>query len=32
MYFETSAKEGDNIDYVFNYADEKLMEFYSGNN
>ena len=32
MYFETSAKEGDNIDYVFNYAAEKLLEFYSGNN
>ena len=32
MYFETSAKEGDNIDYVFNYAAEKLLEFYGGNN
>ena len=31
MYFETSAKEGDNIDYVFNYAAEKLLEFYGGN-
>ena len=31
MYFETSAKEGDNIDYVFNYAAERLLEFYSGN-
>ena len=30
MYFETSAKEGDNIDYVFNYAAEKLLEFYGG--
>ena len=32
MYFETSAKEGNNIDYVFNYAAEKLLEFYGGNN
>ena len=32
IYFETSAKEGDNIDYVFNYAAEKLLEFYGGNN
>ena len=32
MYFETSAKEGDNIEYVFNYAAEKLLEFYGGNN
>ena len=32
IYFETSAKDGDNIDYVFNYAAEKLLEFYSGNN
>ena len=31
MYFETSAKEGDNIDYVFNYTAEKLLEFYKGN-
>ena len=33
MYFETSAKEGDNIDYVFNYTAKKLLEFYeeSGN-
>ena len=31
IYFETSAKEGDNIDYVFNYAAEKLLEFYSKN-
>ena len=30
MYFETSAKDGENIDYVFNYATEKLLEFYSG--
>ena len=30
IYFETSAKEGDNIDYVFNYAAEKLLEFYKG--
>ena len=28
IYFETSAKEGDNIDYVFNYTAEKLLEFY----
>ena len=32
IYFETSAKDGDNIDYVFNYAAEKLLEFYGGNN
>ena len=32
IYFETSAKDGENIDYVFNYAAEKLLEFYSGNN
>ena len=32
MYFETSAKEGDNIEYVFNYAAEKLMEFYGTQN
>ena len=32
MYFETSAKEGDNIEYIFNYAAEKLLEFYGGNN
>ena len=31
MYFETSAKEGNNIDYVFNYTAEKLLEFYKGN-
>ena len=31
IYFETSAKDGDNIDYVFNYTAEKLLEFYSGN-
>ena len=31
MYFETSAKNGENIDYIFNYAAEKLLEFYSGN-
>ena len=30
IYFETSAKEGDNIDYVFNYTAEKLLEFYEG--
>ena len=30
IYFETSAKDGDNIDYVFNYTAEKLLEFYSG--
>ena len=29
MYFETSAKEGDNIEYVFTYAAEQLLEFYS---
>jgi len=28
MYFETSAKEGDNIEYIFTYAAEKLLEFY----
>ena len=32
IYFETSAKEGDNIEYVFNYAAEKLLEFYGKNN
>ena len=32
MYFETSAKEGDNIEYIFNYAAQKLLEFYGGNN
>ena len=32
MYFETSAKEGDNIEYIFNYAAEKLLEFYERNN
>ena len=32
IYFETSAKEGDNIEYVFTYAAEKLLEFYSGAN
>ena len=32
IYFETSAKEGENIDYVFNYAAEKLVEFSKGNN
>ena len=31
IYFETSAKDGDNIDHVFNYTAEKLLEFYSGN-
>ena len=31
IYFETSAKEGNNIDYVFNYTDEKLLEFYKSN-
>ena len=25
IYFETSAKEGDNIDYVFNYTAENLL-------
>jgi small GTP-binding protein len=28
MYFETSAKEGDNIEYIFTYAAEKLLEYY----
>ena len=32
IYFETSAKEGDNIDYVFNFAAEKLLEFYGSQN
>ena len=32
MYFETSAKEGDNIEYAFNYAAEKLLEFYGSQN
>ena len=32
IYFETSAKEGDNIDYVFTYAAEKLVEFYGAQN
>ena len=32
IYFETSAKDGDNIDYVFTYAAEKLLEFYSSQN
>ena len=32
IYFETSAKDGDNIDYVFNFAAEKLLEFYSSQN
>ena len=31
MYFETSAREGDNIDYVFNYTAKKLLEFYEEN-
>ena len=31
IYFETSAKDGDNIDYVFSYTAEKLLEFYKGN-
>ena len=31
IYFETSAKEGDNIDYIFTFAAEKLLEFYKGN-
>ena len=30
IYFETSAKEGDNIEYVFNYTAEKLVDFYAG--
>ena len=32
IYFETSAKEGDNIDYVFNFAAEKLLEYYGSQN
>ena len=32
MYFETSAKDGENIDYIFTFAAEKLLEFYSDNN
>ena len=32
IYFETSAKEGDNIEYVFTYAAEKLLEYYGGQN
>ena len=31
IYFETSAKDGDNIDYVFSYTAEKLLEFYKRN-
>lgn len=31
IYFETSAKEGENIEYVFHYAAKKLLEFYSTN-
>ena len=29
IYFETSSKDGDNIDYAFTYATEKLLEYYS---
>jgi small GTP-binding protein len=32
IYFETSAKEGDNVEYVFNFAAEKLLEFYGSQN
>ena len=32
IYFETSAKDGDNIEYVFSYAAEKLLEFYCSQN
>ena len=32
IYFETSAKDGDNIEYVFSYTAEKLLEFYSFQN
>ena len=32
MYFETSAKDGENVDYLFNYAAEKLYEFHKNNN
>ena len=32
VYFETSAKDGDNIEKVFKYGAEKLLEFYSNNN
>ena len=31
IYFETSAREGENIEYVFKYAAEKLLEFYGNN-
>ena len=31
MYFETSAKEGESIEYVFNYTAKKLLEFYEEN-
>lgn len=31
IYFETSAKDGDNIEHVFYYAAEKLLEFYKNN-
>ena len=31
IYFETSAKEGENIEYVFRYAAKKLLDFYSTN-
>ena len=32
IYFETSAKDGDNIEYVFNYTAEKLLDFYGSQN
>ena len=32
IYFETSAKEGYNIEYVFTYAAEKLLEYFSTQN
>jgi len=32
IYFETSAKEGDNIEYIFNYTAERLLEFYGDKN
>ena len=31
IYFETSAKEGESIEYVFNYTAKKLLEFYEEN-
>ena len=31
IYYETSAKDGENIQYIFNYTAEKLLEFYGSN-